>query len=120
VGSNERLGDRRAELRFEIVGDLWATVATTQSLPLLNLGSGGLLVESADPLVVGSVQRLRLTIQEQVNEVGAAVKHVRPAPGRPDRYLVGLAFLDLSAPARQAIEAVISQHGSDESSPGEA
>jgi hypothetical protein len=120
VVSNGRLGDRRAELRFEIVGDLWATVATTQSLPLLNLGSGGLLVESADPLVVGSVQHLRLTIREEANEVGAAVKHVRPAPGKPDRYLVGLAFLDLPAAARQALESVISEHGSDESPSGEA
>ncbi len=120
MGSNERLGDRRGELRFEIVGDLWATLTTAQSLPLLNLGSGGVLVESADPLVVGSAQRLRLRVQDDVTEVGATVKHVRPAPGKPDRYLVGMAFLDLSPAARRTIDAVILEHSSGAAGAGEA
>ena len=114
--SNERLGDRRGELRFEIVGDLWATLTTAEPLPLINLGSGGLLVESADPPVVGSTHRLRLRFHQDVTEVRATVKHVRAAPDKRDRFLVGMAFLGLSGAARQAIDAVLIQHGG----PGEA
>ncbi len=103
----ERIGDRRAAVRFEIIGELWATVLTRQPLPVLNVGLGGLLVESAGPLVVGSLQRLRLTIGEEPSEVSASVRHVTPSQGRPDRYLVGLEFVDLTPRTRDRIDALI-------------
>ena len=118
--ANRRLGDRRNEMRFEIVGDLWATLTTAQPLPLVNLGPGGLLVESHDPLVVGSAQRLRLRLRNEMTEVGATVKHVRPAPGRPDRYLVGLAFLELTETARRVIDVALGEQGSGSIGDGEA
>ena len=110
--ANRRLGDRRSELRFEIIGDLWATLTTAQALPLVNLGPGCVLVESSDPFIVGSAQRLRLRMRDEVTELGVTVRHVRPAPGRPARYLVGMAFVELSVAAREAIDAAIVEHGS--------
>lgn len=116
----ERLGDRRTEVRFEIIGDLWATLVTTQSLPILNLGSGGMLVESASPLVVGSSQRLRLNIADRPREVTATVRHVTPARSRPDRYLVGLAFVDLPVEARIWLDAIAGGRRFAAGSAGEA
>ena len=106
---NERLGDRRAELRFEILGDLWATFSTTQSLPLVNLGSGGALVHAPGPLAVGSIQRFRFALSGRVCDVSATIRHVSPAPGRADWYLVGLEFIDLSPDARAVIDAFVGE-----------
>ncbi len=102
----DRLGDRRSELRFEIIGDLWATLVTTQSLPIVNVGAGGMLIESAGPLPVGSLQRFRLNIADDLRDVTATVRHVTAAPGRPDRYLVGLAFVDLPMEAHDWLQSV--------------
>lgn len=113
---NRRLGDRRAELRFEIIGDLWATLVTTRSLPVVNLGPGGMLVESGGPLAVGSLQRLRLVVDDTASDVAASVRHVRPVHGRPDRYLVGLSFVDLSPTVRQSIDAFVG--GGDQATGG--
>lgn len=109
MGPDERVTDRRAELRFEILGDLWATLVTHRSLPILNMGLGGMLVESPVPLRVGSLQRLRLFIRDDESEVTASVRHVTPAPARPDSYLVGLAFADVSDAARDRIRGLVGQ-----------
>ncbi len=106
---NDRLGDRRSELRFEIIGDLWATLVTRQSLLVLNLGLGGMLVECPGPLAVGSQQRLRLSVGDEESDLAASVRHVTPAPGKPDRYFIGLAFSDLSAAMRDRIGTLIGQ-----------
>ncbi len=109
MASTERFGDRRQELRFEIVGDLWATLTTMQSLPLLNLGSGGMLVESPSPLNIGSLQRVRLTLGDEVSDVSATVRHVSPAPSRPARYLVGMAFVNLTEERQKQIDALVDE-----------
>ena len=103
--------DRRSHVRFEIVGDLWATVTAMQSMPVVNLGEGGALLESADPLLIGSVQHLRLRLGTDSVDVAGNVKHVRRSPISPDRYLVGIAFTEPSAVARQAIETALRDHG---------
>jgi hypothetical protein len=101
--SSDPLADRRAERRFEIYGDLWATLVTGYPLPLINLGTGGVLVESGSPLVVGTIQRTRLRLGEHVADVSATVRHVRPVPGLTNRFLVGLAFVDLPPDVRRRI-----------------
>ena len=108
---NERLGDRRAELRYEIIGDLWATLVATRPLPVLNLGSGGMLVESTGPMPVGSLQRLRLVVGDLASDVAASVRHVTLAQGKPDTYLVGMAFVDVPTAAQQRIDAFVGGTG---------
>jgi hypothetical protein len=103
--------DRRSHVRYEIVGDLWATITAAQSMPVVNLGEGGALLEAADPLLIGSMQHLRLRFGTHAVDVAGNVKHVRRSPSRPDRYLVGIEFADPSAAALQAIEAALHEHG---------
>ena len=107
MAQKERLGDRRDGLRFEIIGEVWATLMTTSSLPIVNVGTGGVLVESAGPLIVGSQQKARLSLGDVATELAATVKHCTPMQGRPDRYLIGLAFVDLPADALRQIQAAV-------------
>jgi hypothetical protein len=120
VNQNERLGDRRGEIRFEIVGDVWATLVTAQSLPFVNLGPGGILVESAGPLTVGSLQRVRMALGDHVENVAAIVRHVTPMRARPARYLVGLEFVDLPAETRGMVEAFVGEQRATVSGDAEA
>ncbi len=104
------LGDRRQAVRYEIIGELWGTVTTTQSLPLVNLSGGGVLIETTRPLPVGSLQRSRLAFEFGGSDVvEAVVKHVKP--GTAGRYLVGMEFVDLSDAARDRINAFIAASG---------
>jgi hypothetical protein len=45
---------------------------------------------------------------------------VTPAQGKPDRYLVGLEFVDLPPAARQRIDAFVGEDGPATSRVGEA
>ena len=100
----DRLGDRRGDLRFEIIGQLWGSLETMQQLPLRNLGRGGALVESRLPLNPESVHGVRLTFADEPNDVQVKVRHVT---ARGDRYLIGLEFVDLAVPALEQIDRIV-------------
>jgi hypothetical protein len=91
----ERLGDRRSDLRFEIIGQLWGSLETVEPLPLRNVGRGGALVESRLPLPSDSVQGVRLVFQGRASDLQARVRHVTPIvdPEGGERYLIGLEFV---------------------------
>ena len=101
----DRLGDRRGELRFEIIGHLWGALETLDNLPLRDIGRGGALVESRLPLAADSVHAVRLRVAAEPHHVKVRVRHVRPAAAVPgEGYLVGLEFLDLAAPVVDEID----------------
>jgi len=100
----DRLGDRRGELRFEIIGHLWGALENVERLPLRDVGRGGVLVESRLPLTPDSVHAMSLRFgAEPAHDVKVRVRHVRPA-GAGEGYLVGLEFLDLAAQAVDEID----------------
>ena len=100
----DRLGDRRGELRFEIIGHLWGALESTARLPLRDIGRGGALVESRLPLAPESVHGMALRVgAEPEHDVKVRVRHVRPADAG-EGYLVGLEFLELAAPAVDEID----------------
>ena len=94
-----RLGDRRGRPRFEIVGDLWGTVDIVVGMPLLNVGRGGLLVQSSVPLTPESVHHVSLSCDGRDTPANVQVRHVRPVAGPDGRnhFLIGLEFLSMSA-----------------------
>ena len=87
----DRLGDRRSDLRFEIIGQLWGSLETVEHLPLRNLARGGALVESRLPINPEMVRSVRLALGDQVNDIQVRVRHVTAEkvdgadryPGRP-------------------------------------
>jgi len=103
--TKERLGDRRGDLRFEIIGQLWGSLETAEPLPLRNVGRGGALVESRLPLAPESVHDVRLAYDARTTTIQARVCHVTPivSPSGTERYLIGLEFME---PERTALDQI--------------
>jgi hypothetical protein len=100
----DRLGDRRGELRFEIIGHLWGALESTEHLSLRDIGRGGALVESRLPLAPDSVHAMGMRFgTDPVHAVKVRVRHVRSSHAGAG-YLVGLEFLELAAPAVEEID----------------
>ncbi len=103
-----RLGDRRSDLRFEIIGQLWGALETVNSVPLRNLARGGALVESKTAPAPETFRAIRFGINGKAQDVQVAVRHVTPhrtADG--ERFLVGLEFVEPSAAALEHIERIV-------------
>lgn len=103
-----RLGDRRTDLRFEIIGQLWGALETVDSVPLHNLARGGALVEAKTAPTPETFRAIRLGVNGKTQEVQVHVRHVTPCR-TPDgeRYLVGLEFVEPSAAALEQIERIV-------------
>jgi len=106
-----RLADRRMATRFEILGELWGSVQATEPLRLCNLGREGALIESGDPLPVGSTQAIRLIRGANTAEIRATVRHLSPVyqEGGGRRYLVGLEFMNLDKQATVWVEHIMNE-----------
>jgi hypothetical protein len=104
----DRLGDRRSELRFEIIGQLWGSLEVLERLPLRNLGRGGALVESPLPLSAETVHDVRLMLGGEPNDLQVKVRHVTPLrEAAGDRYLVGLEFVEASIGTLEQIDRIV-------------
>lgn len=100
-----RLSDRRGRLRFELVGELAASLRTVEVLPVRDISWKGALVESAVALPVESIQTLRFVSGDVSGEITARVRHVTRADGAEDAesYRIGLEFLDLQPAMREEL-----------------
>ena len=107
------VADRRAQLRFEIVGRLRCTIASHATVQLRDICRGGALIESPWPLQLETVHTLRLESHSQFSQVDARVCHVRPAVPGPDRYVIGLEFVAPDAPASHHLELIVGDRSPD-------
>jgi hypothetical protein len=104
----ERLGDRRSDLRFEIIGQLWGSLETVEQLPLRNLARGGALVESRLPVNPEAVRSIRIALGEQMSDIQVRVRHVTSEKAEGgERFLVGLEFVEPSAAALAQIDRIV-------------
>jgi hypothetical protein len=105
-----RLGDRREYLRFEVAGQLWASVDFGEQAVLRNIAPGGALVETSLPCVSKPIRAAQIAFQERGAELNVIVRHVSPASASPDggtRYLVGLEFVNVSPAQHLDIERLV-------------
>ena len=103
------VSNRRAGLRFEIIGRLRGTVAAEPAVRLINISRGGALIDAPCRLTEHSLCRVRLQSDRHLTTVEARVCHVRQA--YPEhRFLIGLEFLSLEEPAAEQIEGLIARH----------
>ncbi len=111
--TKDRLGDRRSDLRFEIIGQLWGSLETVEPLPLRNVGRGGALVESRLPLTAETVHGIRLAYNAQTSTIQAKVRHVTPITGPlgTERYLIGLEFVEPEENALEQIDTLVAASG---------
>jgi hypothetical protein len=86
---------RRAHLRFEVLGTMSASILSTETLQVVNLGISGALVESALPLPPNAEYQMQLVLEGHVSDVTVKVRRVTTAVGDNGvlRYRVGLEFL---------------------------
>ena len=105
-----RRDQRRAHLRFEVVGAIPGLLVSTQTLHVLNLGVSGALVEAGCALPEYAEYQVQLVLEHHVSEATVKVRRVvevRPAPGETPRYLIGLEFLSITAEAEDEINRLL-------------
>lgn len=103
------MGDRRAHLRFEVIGMMTASLLSNESLRVLNLGASGALVEGALPLPPNAEYRMQLVLESHVSEATVKIRRVTEV-GRDSgavRYRIGLEFLAISAEAEDVIQRIV-------------
>ena len=93
--------DRRAFMRFEVVGRLHATATATQAVRARDVSDGGLLIETPCPIPVDSVLTLKVAAPQLESEVEARVRHVTTDPG--GSLVLGLEFQTISPALLQFI-----------------
>ena len=105
------LADRRLASRFDIVGGQWGILDALEPLRVRNVSAEGMLLESPNPLAVGSIHEFQLIEGTTAIRVHAVVRHLSPLrQSIAERYfLVGLEFLSLDARASRVIERWVSQ-----------
>jgi hypothetical protein len=86
------VSDRRDGQRFEIVGHLRGTLALDQEYRILDISTGGALLECHRSLPLGGEHALELVVPPHTGKARGAIRHVRPSG---DRYLIGVEFLQL-------------------------
>jgi len=86
-----RAGDRRAHVRFEIVGTLVGSVEVWRPLVVRDLGLRGALLETTEPLRVGTRVKGRLKVRDLSEEVEGEVRHGRARASAVAQY-AGIAF----------------------------
>ena len=108
MGQRRRFGDRREHVRFDVSGQLWASLETNDRAVLRNIGSGGALVEARLPPGIRTPRSAHVAFGQRGPEVNAIIRHVSPMlADESDRCLVGLEFVNLSPVNREGIEQFI-------------
>jgi hypothetical protein len=102
--------ERRQAPRFE-PGDLAEPVLVVGSR-LVNIGSGGLMLEAPIPLAPDSTVHLRLVVGGERADVDATVREcVQRSQGRRRSWSVGMQFVKLDAAARARLERALGPRG---------
>ena len=104
------LGDRRAHLRFEVIGMMSAALLSTETLRVMNLGVSGALVEGALPLRQNAEYRMQLVLENHVSEATVKIRRVTEVPGESGslHYRIGLEFLAIAPEAEEVINRIVS------------
>ena len=109
MNTKNRLGDRREHLRFDVSGQLWASLDFDGPVVVRNVTTKGMLVETSLTPALRPVRAAQIAFPEQNRPITVIVRHVAPAaPGLPgDRCLVGLEFVNLSPSEQVDLERLV-------------
>ncbi len=109
MGQKHRLGDRRENVRFDVSGQLWASLEKVDRVILRNIGEGGALVEARLPPGIRTPRLAHVAFDDKGPEMNAVIRHVSPVSpdDQSDRCLVGLEFVNPSPENREGIEQFI-------------
>jgi len=104
-----RLGDRRVHVRFDVAGQLWASLDLGAPVVLRNIGLGGALIEARLAPGLRALRAAQLSLRERGPRLSVVVRHMHAVSdaAEEDRYLVGLEFVHLSPAALSEIERLV-------------
>jgi hypothetical protein len=107
VAVKTHLGDRRAGSRFQVNGELWASIEVSYDAVLRNMTTNGALLEATVSRDERPIRAASITLPDGGPELTVQVRHVTPVIDAPmaDRYLLGVEFVQPSSADRQAIAA---------------
>jgi hypothetical protein len=110
MSAKNRLGDRREHLRFDISGQLWASLDFGEPVVVRNLTTGGMLIEASLTPALRPIRAAQLAFERGAH-LTVIVRHVSPASPalHPDRYLVGLEFVNLSSSQQADLERIVNE-----------
>jgi hypothetical protein len=113
--SRKVTGDRRRYLRFDVLGALSASLSSTETLRVLNLGVRGALVEAAMPLQADTHYSMRFVLHSHISDVLVRIRRVTEVQREASsaKYLIGLEFLTLSTEAEETIGRLVAVTGAD-------
>ena len=100
-------GDRRAQVRFEVFGAFWGSYDAGDAVRVHDLTQQGALIETHQALAVESIQSVCLMLDGQPAVADVRVRHLRPLPDQPNRFLVGVEFLSVSTAFAEAVERLL-------------
>jgi hypothetical protein len=103
--SMKPLGDRRARVRFEVVGVLWGALDLTEVARVVNISTTGALIESPLAVAIDSTQPLHFLLDGNEIVVETRVRHLRRLPTAADapRYMIGVEFVSPSLSVLQSL-----------------
>jgi hypothetical protein len=110
VSSSADYGERRQTPRVDLLTEFQGHLITLDEVVrVLQLGSGGMTVAASVPLSPAHVHDMQLTIGDRAITLKARVVHTRMTVDHADEftYVSGLAFVDPSPEAVQAIDAFL-------------
>jgi c-di-GMP-binding flagellar brake protein YcgR len=86
-----------------------ASLLSTETLRVLNLGASGALVEAGVPLPLNAEYQMQIVLHSHVSEVTVKVRRVDvlAEESGPIRYQLGLEFLSISAEAEEIINEMV-------------
>jgi len=105
----EALGSRRRHLRFEITGQLWASLDVSAAITLRDLTTNGALVETPAGGPWSALRIVTLGSHAGALNVTGVVRHVTAASFDASRQLVGIEFVHVSDAARRELEYLVGQ-----------
>jgi len=111
MSSRNRLGDRREHLRFDISGQLWASLDFGEHVTVRNMTAAGMLVEASLMSAFKPIRAAQLAFEQRTSPITVVVRHVSPVPEAPqaNRFLVGLEFVNLSLSQQIDLERLVSE-----------
>jgi hypothetical protein len=86
--------DRRAGIRLEVVGSLWASFEASEPARLVNFSRNGALIASRTPHAADNTRIVRFTFAQDDIGLEALVRHIRPVTDDAGAvYLIGVEFV---------------------------
>jgi hypothetical protein len=110
MSAKNRLGDRREHLRFDITGQLWASLDFGEDVVIHNVTTAGMLVETSLTPAFQPIRAAQVAFEQPQSAVTVIVRHVSSVEETPhgNRYLVGLEFVNLSPSQQVDLERLVS------------